>query len=225
MSEKEYTLEELAQKDGKEGRPAFFATDGVVYDATGSRLWREGTHVRVHHAGRDLSGEIMVAPHGKSRLDLLPRVGVLVEEAVREEEPPIPALAKLAYKLHAHPASVHFPIALCAVASLLHLVGLLVECPECRTVSWWNLVLGVGSSPLPIASGFLDWVYQFGGRPTRLFVAKIGLSAVFLALGVFTLALGSAHGGGGLLFDVMVLAFAPLVLALGFIGGRITFPS
>ena len=33
---KEFTLEELAEFDGREGRPAYVAYDGMVYDVTES---------------------------------------------------------------------------------------------------------------------------------------------------------------------------------------------
>ena len=155
--EKTFTLEELKQFDGKEGRPAYFAMDGVVFDATNSRLWRNGSHVRKHEAGEELSAAIMTAPHGKSVADRLPRVGVVAavppaaaEEAQQEDE--MPWFATLFYRLHAHPASVHFPIALCAVASVLHLMSLLFDCPVARTVAHWSSACSVRRAPSSAAS-------------------------------------------------------------------------
>ena len=108
MSERKFTQEELKQFDGKEGRPAYFAVDGVVYDASASKLWRNGTHVRVHNAGAELSGAILVAPHPKDRLDGLPKVGVLADPpppppVTKDDE--VPWFARLSYKMHGHPAS------------------------------------------------------------------------------------------------------------------------
>jgi len=227
MSERVFTTEELKQFDGKEGRPAYVAVDGVVYDATASRLWRNGAHVKLHSAGADLSEAILVAPHGKSRLENLPRVGSMaVVAAAVPSAPRIPWPAALAYRLHGHPASVHFPIALCVVASVLHVVGMLLECPDCETVALWNLLAGVASAPLTIGTGCLDWVYQYGARPTALFKWKIGLSGVFVALGIAAIAVRFLAGPQLMpAYDVMLVLFAPLVLALGLVGGRITFPS
>lgn len=62
-----FTLEELAEFDGMDGRPAYAAVDGVVYDITGSPLWPEGDHRPCNldaMAGRDLSEEIGQSPHG-----------------------------------------------------------------------------------------------------------------------------------------------------------------
>lgn len=64
-----FTLAELAEFDGMDGRPAYAAVDGVVYDITGSPLWPEGDHTPCGldaMAGRDLSEEIGQSPHGRA---------------------------------------------------------------------------------------------------------------------------------------------------------------
>ena len=74
-----FTLEELAEYDGLEGREAYVAVDGVVYDVTGSDMWDEGGH-NGFQAGQDLSEEIKeVSPHGVSVLERMPVVGTLEE--------------------------------------------------------------------------------------------------------------------------------------------------
>ena len=63
-----FTLAELAEFDGMEGRPAYVAVDGVVYDITDSALWPEGDHSPCGldaMAGRDLSEVIGESPHGR----------------------------------------------------------------------------------------------------------------------------------------------------------------
>ena len=226
MSEKRFTQEELAGFDGQDGRPAYIAVDGVVYDATGSRLWRDGNHVRAHDAGADLSREITMAPHPKDRLERLPRVGILQDPvavpALAEPEP-VPGFARLAFALHAHPASVHFPIALCAVAALLHLAGRIFACEVCEAAALINLVIGLAASPIAILTGLMDWRYRYEGRLTSLFGWKMGLSALLLALGTAALGLRTVDGGIG--YDILLTLHLPVVLGLGFIGGRITFPS
>ena len=71
----------LAGRDGKEGRPAWFAFEGKIYDATRSRLWREGVHMGRHQAGADLSEALQLAPHGPDKITLLPVVGELTVAA------------------------------------------------------------------------------------------------------------------------------------------------
>jgi predicted heme/steroid binding protein len=75
----EFTLEELAEYDGKDGRKAYVAVDGIVYDVTDSRPWKNGEH-NGFTAGRDLTEEIKnVSPHGVSKLRNVPAVGKIKE--------------------------------------------------------------------------------------------------------------------------------------------------
>jgi len=72
-----FSLKELAFFDGKEGRPAYFAYKGKIYDVTASPLWKEGTHMRKHPAGSDLTELLQTAPHGEEKILSLPPVGEL----------------------------------------------------------------------------------------------------------------------------------------------------
>ena len=74
---KEFTLEELAEFDGQDGRPAYVAYEGVVYDVTESAMWVDGDHEGQHVAGRDLTAEHEDAPHDIYVTDF-PEVGRLV---------------------------------------------------------------------------------------------------------------------------------------------------
>jgi predicted heme/steroid binding protein len=75
----ELTLEELAEFDGKDGRKAYVAVDGDIYDVTGNRKWLNGEHEQGMTAGKDLSEFISSAPHGKDILKQFTIVGKLVE--------------------------------------------------------------------------------------------------------------------------------------------------
>lgn len=74
-----FTLEELAQFDGTDGKPAYIAVNGVVYDVTNVPQWRGGKH-NGFTAGEDLTEEILnISPHGVSKLNGVPVVGKLAE--------------------------------------------------------------------------------------------------------------------------------------------------
>ncbi len=81
------TLEELKKYDGQNGRPAYVAVKGVIYDVTESRLWRGGTHSPTKGkpfesqvlAGRDLTELLKKSPHGTTPLKDFPAVGKLVK--------------------------------------------------------------------------------------------------------------------------------------------------
>lgn len=73
---REFTLQELAGMDGREGRPAYVAYEGRVYDVTESSMWADGDHMGAHDAGGDLTEEHADAPHDVYVTDF-PEVGVL----------------------------------------------------------------------------------------------------------------------------------------------------
>lgn len=73
---KEFTLEELAGSDGRDGRPAYVAYEGRIYDVTDSPMWDDGDHEGMHQAGGDMTDEHEDAPHGV-HVTGFPQVGVL----------------------------------------------------------------------------------------------------------------------------------------------------
>jgi predicted heme/steroid binding protein len=75
---KEFTKEELAKFDGQEGRKAYVAVDGIVYDVTPIKPWEGGKHFKGAHAGADMSAKILESPHGKAVLEKLEKVGTYV---------------------------------------------------------------------------------------------------------------------------------------------------
>jgi predicted heme/steroid binding protein len=78
-AERKFTLEELKNYDGKDGRPAYIAYKGKVYDVTEDFLWTGGDHQGEHEAGRDLTEEMALAPHGDDVVERVKLVGVLVK--------------------------------------------------------------------------------------------------------------------------------------------------
>jgi predicted heme/steroid binding protein len=68
-----FTLEELAQYDGKNGNPAYAAVNGVVYDMTD--VFENGRHLG-HQAGEELTEEFYSA-HTIEKITKYPIVGVL----------------------------------------------------------------------------------------------------------------------------------------------------
>ncbi|QDR79522.1 cytochrome b5 domain-containing protein [Sporomusa termitida] len=69
------TLDELAAYNGKNGKPAYVAVDGVIYDVTERPAWKNGEH-NGYQAGQDLTDIIKnKSPHGISKLSGVPVVG------------------------------------------------------------------------------------------------------------------------------------------------------
>ncbi len=74
------THKELAEFDGRNGRAAYVAVGGTIYDVTASPRWKEGAHEGVHQAGADLTEALATAPHVKAVLERFPVVGQLENE-------------------------------------------------------------------------------------------------------------------------------------------------
>ena len=91
------SLAELAGYDGKEGRPAYFAYRGEIYDASNSRLWKDGTHMGRHQAGCDLTEMLSQAPHDEKKVFGLPKVGQLRSAEAPDMTPPQKLFYAMAY--------------------------------------------------------------------------------------------------------------------------------
>ncbi len=68
----------LSLRNGQDHELIWVAYQGLVYDVTQSRLWRDGKHYE-HWAGQDLSEELQDAPHSATVFDRMDCVGVLEE--------------------------------------------------------------------------------------------------------------------------------------------------
>ena len=88
------TLEQLGHFDGKEGRPAYIAYKGLIYNVTQGRLWKNGSHVMKHAAGHDLTEVLKSAPHDEDKVLAMPQVGTL---SVTTEKPKQPWYVSLFY--------------------------------------------------------------------------------------------------------------------------------
>jgi predicted heme/steroid binding protein len=74
--QKVFTLKELAQYDGNNGKPAYVAVYGIVYDVSKVAAWAGGKHFGLT-AGKDLTKEFN-SHHGViKKLNSIPKVGIL----------------------------------------------------------------------------------------------------------------------------------------------------
>ena len=72
------TREELAQYNGKNGKPVYVAVDGDIYDFTDVKPWKKGRH-HGHKSGNDLTVSLKKkSPHGMKVLTKRKPVGKVV---------------------------------------------------------------------------------------------------------------------------------------------------
>ena len=80
LANRSYTVEELARYDGAGDNQCLVAVDGDVYLIEGFALWAAGEHLPSGgraRCGLDLTEVIDESPHGRSKLQLLKKVGTL----------------------------------------------------------------------------------------------------------------------------------------------------
>ena len=71
-----YTRSQLALRNGQDREEVWCAYQGLIYDVSRSKLWRNGKHYE-HWAGQDLTSELADAPHTAGVFDKFDVVGKL----------------------------------------------------------------------------------------------------------------------------------------------------
>jgi len=71
-----FTNRQLALRNGQDKPEIWVALNGMIYDVTPSRLWKNGKHYE-HWAGQDLTNELKEAPHTEKVFDKFKIIGKL----------------------------------------------------------------------------------------------------------------------------------------------------
>lgn len=71
-----YSKSQLALRNGQDRREIWIAFEGLIYDVSASRLWRNGKHYE-HWAGQDLTEELKDAPHTRQVFEKFKVIGLL----------------------------------------------------------------------------------------------------------------------------------------------------
>lgn len=220
-----FTKKELREFNGEEGRPAYIAFKGKVYDVSDSRLWTDGKH-QGHSAGDDLTESILKAPHGEEVFMKFQVVGELFEEEISHQK-----LVLRLQKLHLHPISVHFSVAYSIAIPLLSVLYVLTGGISFEMASYYMLLLGFLSAPAAGLSGFFSWKVAYKGKRTRIFTRKLILAVVLLV--VITMCffwrtlnpnILTARTELSYIYLAMVVSLMPIVTILGYYGGKIVYP-
>ena len=225
--DRQITEDELQKYDGQDGRPAYVAFKGKVYDVSGSKLWPGGMHQRRHKAGKDLTADLAAAPHSEVIFQRVPAVGTLIKAPEKEMNP----LLRLYLDLHPHPVSTHFPIALTLAATGFLILHFLTGIDGLVDSAYYTLLAGIIISPLTMLSGASSWWYNYQHKLTGIFKGKASLSVALFVVEIVTIILWATHRqalldreGIGWLYFALAIVMSGLVLLLGRLGGQIVFP-
>jgi predicted heme/steroid binding protein/uncharacterized membrane protein len=223
--QKIFTESELRTFDGTDGGPVYVAFEGKVYDVSGSPHWKNGVHVSRHNAGEDLSKLLSNAPHGKDVLMKFPVVGELSQQKSFRE-----TLIRRIENFHFHPILVHFSIAYSIGASLLSMLYILTNVRSFETASYYMLFLAFLATPPAGFSGLFSWIVTYERRMSRTYFRKI--VSTILLISVVTLCfvwrvtdpnilISKTHFS--YLYLGLMVSQTPIVIFLGYLGGKITF--
>ena len=240
-TKKEFTLEELKQYDGQDGRPVYIAAHGRVFDVTASLKWKNGKHMNRHTAGEDLSGDLSSAPHKEEVFDKFSQVGVLKTSPAQSSEiagtglPPfldkIMTLFPFARR-HPHPMMVHFPIVTMILSSFFLVLYMVFKHEPFDRTLYHLLFIGTPSVSVGIATGYITWKVNYMGKPMPSIIIKIIASLILQVLALIALIwrivnplVLTGPDGPHTVYVLSVLLFFPLVAIIGWFGAKLTFPS
>jgi predicted heme/steroid binding protein/uncharacterized membrane protein len=233
---KEFDAKELSEFSGETDTPVYVAHKGIVYDITGSKLWKGGLHMRRHRAGADLTADIQAAPHGPEVLERFSQVGTLQQEA-DESAVRLPKILALLlesnpfFRRHPHPMTVHFPIVFMLSAPFFTVLYLITGSRPFEWTALHCLAGGILFTLVAISTGLITWWYNYMGKMLKPVAIKIPLTIVMLvaAVAAFIWRI-NAPGildnlqGAGILYLLLVLSLVPLTAVIGWYGASMTFP-
>jgi predicted heme/steroid binding protein/uncharacterized membrane protein len=233
---KEFTLEEVRNQNGQDGKPTYIVHRGRVIDVSNSKLWKDGLHMRRHHAGTDLTTDIQAAPHGLEVLDRYPQVGIVKTQEGSLARPMPPALAALLARFpmlrrHPHPMTVHFPIVFFFSTTAFTLLYLVTGIASFEVTAFHCLGASVLFTPVAIGTGLYTWWLNYMAIPLRPVNIKKRLSPMVWLLSVIIFVwrlavpdIMQSFRPASFVYLLFVLAFAPLVTTIGWFGAQMTFP-
>ncbi len=227
----------LAKHDGKDGKPAYVAYEGKIYDVTESKMWKKGLHMNRHQAGQDLTEAIGAAPHGSEVLNRFKEVGSLKAGQAQDVRPPLPNWLNNLFekypffKRHPHPMVVHFPMAFFMATSIL-LFWYYVISPERALLDsiFYMHILGTLSLPVTLLTGWLSWQVNYLGKTIGNITRKIIFSIVILIFDVIVLIAITGNlellvnpQGFQIVIPILIFLYLPIVAYIGQQGGDLVY--
>jgi len=230
----QFDITELEKFDGNNGRPIYVAYKGKVYDVSNSKLWKNGLHMKRHHAGQDLTVDIQGAPHETDVLERYPQVGTLKKEVVELEIPrPLAWLLEKVPMLrrHPHPMTVHFPIVFAFSTTVFNILYLVTGVKSLEITALHCLGAGILFTVVAIATGLYTWWINYMSKPLKAVKVKLPLSLILLVTQIIAFVwrlkvpgVIDSIQGGNIIYLLLVLAVFPMVVVIGWFGAFLTFP-
>jgi predicted heme/steroid binding protein/uncharacterized membrane protein len=174
---KQFTRKGLKKFDGKDGRPAYIAFKGIVFDVSDSSLWTGGMHQGHHSAGDEFAQGMENAPHDKEVLVKFHVVGELIADESWKYR-----FVQRTLGLHLHPIFVHFSIAYSLLVPLLTLMYLFTGETSFESASYFLLLFGFLAAAFAGISGLFSWKFNYHSWLSKIFSRKIALAAILMVV-------------------------------------------
>ncbi len=233
--EREFSEEELAKYDGKEGRAAYIAYKGSVYDVSASRMWKNGVHANEHTAGYDLTAQLEYAPHGDSVFERYPKIGILLPSLQTRpgQSKQIAFASRVAEwnnKLHPHQMSVHFPIALHYFSAFFNLLFLFYPSASYEFTVFSSFVAATVMGVLALSAGIVSWWVKYGFVRSKPFMIKLIGATLTTVLGIIPICqrienpvVAYDPGTEGFIYHFIIFFTTFTVSVVGYYGGKISW--
>ncbi len=232
---KEIDPKDLGQFNGENGRPVYVVHQDRVFDLSGSKLWKNGLHMRRHHGGNDLTTDIQAAPHGLEVLERYPQVAVLKKENLPERKIP-DILTRLLKRFpllrrHPHPMTIHFPIVFMFATTVFTLFYLLTGIRSFESTALNCLGAGLLFTPVAIGTGYYTWWLNYMARPLKpvnikkkmaVILFSVEIIAFFWRIAVPDVLVSFSAASG--IYLILILSLLPLVTIIGWFGANMSFP-
>ncbi len=226
-----FSKEELKRFDGKNGTSVYVAYKNKVYDLGLSLMWKQGIHANIHKAGNDLTKSLLEAPHSEGVFEKFSVIGELGDDSKFDlEEKVLRVIRTGGSDRRSHRMASHFPISLLMTASLLILLYEYIGDRSLEVAAYYTLLLGFIASPISVLTGLWGWKISYLGIMTKIFKMKIIISITLLVIGFVCVIFRSVFPDILIersllswIYLILVLCLTPIVVALGYYGGKITF--
>lgn len=132
--------------------------------------------------------------------------------------------------VHSHQISAHFTTALFPVAIFFLILYFFSHCDSFCTTYFNLMILATFSTPISYLTGIIDWKLKFRGARTSIFIKKIWYGWVLTAIGLLCITwywlyptVFSSPGVASTVFLILNVSIIPVVVYLGYLGGRLAF--
>jgi predicted heme/steroid binding protein/uncharacterized membrane protein len=230
----EFDEASLKERNGDNDTPVYVAYKGKVYDLSGSKLWKTGTHMNRHHAGADMTTDIQSAPHTPDVLEKFPQVGIFKTQVQDRNLPAFLSALLIKFpmlKRHPHPMIVHFPIVFVFSVLMFDAVYLMTGIKTFEITSYHCLEASILFTPVAIITGFYTWWLNYMAKKSRPILVKQICSIILFAVEIVLFAMRHNQpeifysiNGLSLLFSAIMLIMVIIVTVIGWYGAILTFP-